>query len=110
MRLNTNSDPKGPTSREPAYIGALLNDIGRQAASADATRSIDSELIVAIKKNDVMRLSASPEIAGLDETFVNIGNELQAVAGQCTSTAWCLWNHLCLSSFCGPIRENIDTC
>ena len=50
MRLNTNSDPKGPTPREPAYIGALLNDIGRQAASADATRSIDSELIVAIKK------------------------------------------------------------
>ena len=87
-----------------------MGEIGKQAATADATRSIDNALIASIKKNDVMRLSASPEIAGLDETFVNIGNELQAVAGQCTSTAWCLWNHLCtFHHFAGLLgKKNID--
>ena len=110
MSLNTISEPKGPTRREPAYLGALLSDIGKQAASADATRSIDRELIVSIKKNDVMRLSASPEISGLDESFANIANELQAVAGRCTSTAWCLWNHLCtFHHFAGLLgKQNID--
>ena len=87
MSLKTVSDSECLSPPEPVHIGPLLNEIGKQAASADSTRSIDSALIASIKKNDVMRLSASPEIAGLDETFVNIGNELQAVAGQCTSTA-----------------------
>ena len=110
MSLNTVSNSECLSLREPAYITPLLDEIGKQAASADATRSIDSALIASIKKSDVMRLSASPEIAGLDETFVNIGNELQAVAGQCTSTAWCLWNHLCtFHHFAGLLgKKNID--
>tara|TARA_B100000963_G_scaffold327453_1_gene315205 strand:+ start:2110 stop:3312 length:1203 start_codon:yes stop_codon:yes gene_type:complete len=110
MSFTSNSDAEGLTPRSPAYVGPLLSDIGKQAASADASRSIDSALIASIKKNDVMRLSASPEISGLDETFVNIGSELQAVAGQCTSTAWCLWNHLCtFHHFAGLLgKQNTD--
>ena len=95
MSLNTVSDSECFSPHERLHIGPLLSEIGKRAASADATRSIDSALIGSIKKNDVLRLSARPEIAGLEETVVNIGNELQAVAGQCSSTAWCLWNHLC---------------
>ena len=110
MSLNTVSDSECFSPHERLHIGPLLSEIGKRAASADATRSIDSALIGSIKKNDIMRLSASPEIAGLDETFVNIGNELQAVAGRCTSTAWCLWNHLCtFHHFAGLLgKQNID--
>lgn len=110
MSSHAITNPKGLKPSNPLYIGALLSDIGEQAASADATRSIDSALIASIKKNDVMKLSASPEISGLDETFVTIGNELRAVAGQCTSTAWCLWNHLCtFHHFAGLLgKQNVD--
>jgi alkylation response protein AidB-like acyl-CoA dehydrogenase len=73
----------------------LLEDIAAQAARADETRSVSAELIAAIKKNDIMRLSGSPELSGLDQSTVVIGNELRAIAPRCGSTAWCLWNHLC---------------
>ena len=49
-----------------------------------------------------MRLSASTELGGLNATNCAIGDELQAVAAACSSTAWCLWNHLCtFHLFCG---------
>ena len=101
---------KGRIWGEPKYIGPLLSDIREQADTADATRTLDDSLIAAIKKNDVMRLSASPEISGINETLVNIGNELRAVSGECTSTAWCLWNHLCtFHHFAGLLgKDNID--
>jgi 4-hydroxyphenylacetate 3-monooxygenase len=77
------------------YIAPLLGEIAAQALRADQTRSVSSELIAAIKRNDIMRLSASPELSGLDESIVAIGDELRAIAPNCGSTAWCLWNHLC---------------
>jgi 4-hydroxyphenylacetate 3-monooxygenase len=80
---------------EPRYIRPLLPQILAQAAQADATRSVAPELIAAIKKNDIMRMSATPEIGGLGESVVAMGNELRAIAASCTSTAWCVWNHLC---------------
>ncbi len=80
---------------EAKYIAPLLGDIAAQALRADETRSVSAELIAAIKRNDIMRLSASPELSGLDESVVAIGNELRAIAPNCGSTAWCLWNHLC---------------
>jgi 4-hydroxyphenylacetate 3-monooxygenase len=80
---------------EAKYIAPLLSEIAAQAARADATRSVCSELIAAIKQNDIMRLSGSPQLSGLDESVVAIGNELRAIAPNCGSTAWCLWNHLC---------------
>ena len=81
---------------EPKYIAPLLADIAAQAPQADRTRSISSSVITAIKKNDIMRMSASREISGLEESIVAIADELRAIAPHCGSTAWCLWNHLCV--------------
>ena len=86
---------EGRVYGEARYIAPLLGEIAAQAARADETRSVSPQLIAAIKQNDIMRLSASREISGLDESTVAIGNELRAIAPHCGSTAWCLWNHLC---------------
>src|SRR5262245_52682298 len=86
---------EGRVHGEARYIAPLLGRIAAQAAPADETRSVSAELVAAIKKNDIMRMSASPELSGIDETVVAIGDELRAIAPQCGSTAWCLWNHLC---------------
>ena len=79
----------------PKYITPLLPEIAAQALQADTTRSVAPELIAAIKRNDIMRMSATPELNGLGESIVAMGNELRAIAPRCSSTAWCLWNHLC---------------
>lgn len=93
------------------YIVPLLDDIAAQAASADRTRSVAADLIAAIKRNDIMCLSASPELGGLHETMVVIGNELREVAARCTSTGWCLWNHLCtfhhFAGLLGPAQTEL---
>ena len=86
----------GRVQGEPKYITPLLDAIAAQAAEADRTRSISKDVIAAIKKNDIMRISASREISGLEESIVAIANELRAIAPRCASTAWCLWNHLCV--------------
>ncbi|MBK6661059.1 MAG: hypothetical protein IPG43_24290, partial [Proteobacteria bacterium] len=77
------------------YITPLLDDIGAQAAAADRSRSVAGDVIAAIKRNDILKLSASPELGGLDESMLQIGCELREIAARCTSTGWCLWNHLC---------------
>jgi alkylation response protein AidB-like acyl-CoA dehydrogenase len=80
----------------------VLPVIAAQAAQADATRSVAPEAIAALKANDVMRMSASREIGGLEASVAAMGRELEAVAAACGSTAWCLWNHLCVYHFyCG---------
>src|SRR5581483_3453436 len=85
----------GRVHRNAKYIAPLLDDIAAQARNADRSRSIAPGTIAAIKKNDIMRISASREISGLEESIVAIADELRAVAPRCGSTAWCLWNHLC---------------
>ncbi len=83
-------------------VAPLLPAIAAQAAQADSTRSVAPEVIAALKANDVMRLSASREIGGLEAGAAAIGRELEAVAAACGSTGWCLWNHLCVFHFyCG---------
>jgi alkylation response protein AidB-like acyl-CoA dehydrogenase len=84
----------GRVNGEPKYIAPLLADIAAQAAEADRLRSVSPLVVAAIKKNDIMRMSASREIAGLEESIVAIADELRAIAPRCGSTAWCLWNHL----------------
>ena len=80
----------------------LLKLIAANAAAADSDRSVSEEVIAALKANDVMRLTAAPEIDGLNGTAQHIARELEGVAGACTSTAWCLWNHLAtFHLFCG---------
>ncbi|MCB1745636.1 MAG: hypothetical protein H6977_10120 [Gammaproteobacteria bacterium] len=96
MSVDTYSpSAQGRTWGPARYTAPLLDAIAAQAATADATRSVDPQVIAALKANDVMRLSGSPEIGGLNATIVAIADELRAVAQACTSTAWCLWNHLC---------------
>src|SRR5271154_3516063 len=83
-------------------VAPLLPMIAAQAAEADATRSVSSAVIAALKGNDVMRMSAVRAIGGLESGVVAMGRELEAVAAACGSTAWCLWNHLCVFHFyCG---------
>lgn len=90
------------TQTTELLVAPLLEAIAAQAAQADATRSVAPEVIAAIKANDVMRMSASREIGGLESGVAAIGRELEAVAAACGSTAWCLWNHLCVFHFyCG---------
>lgn len=78
------------------HVIGLLDAIAAQADSADATRSVDPAVIAALKASNVLALSASKELGGEEESISQIGAELAAVAAACSSTAWCLWNHLCV--------------
>ncbi len=77
----------------------LLDRIAEQAPRADRARSLDPDLILALKQTNVMRLSASRNIGGLEASIGQIATELEALAGRCASTAWCVWNHLCVFHF-----------
>lgn len=74
----------------------LLPSIAAQAVEADRTRDVSRAVIDAIKASDLIRLSATPEIGGLGASVTAIAHEFEAVAAACGSTAWCLWNHLCV--------------
>ena len=76
------------------HVEPILSDIAGQAEAADRSRTVDPEIIAAIKRSDVMRLSASASLGGLGAPVTEIARELGAVASACSSTAWCLWNHL----------------
>ncbi|MEM7217273.1 MAG: acyl-CoA dehydrogenase family protein [Pseudomonadota bacterium] len=91
-------------------VAPLLEQIAAGAASADVERSVDRGVIDAIKANPVMRMTAAESIAGSDASSVAVAAELAAVAAACSSTAWCLWNHLCtFHLFCGLLGpENAD--
>ena len=83
-------------------IEPLLGAIAAQAAAADETRSVSDEVIALIKGNPVMGMTASESLGGLGSTVAAVARELAAVAQACSSTAWCLWNHLCTwHFFCG---------
>ncbi len=103
------TSPAGRAWGDAVYTAPLLAQIAAQAADADASRSVAPEVIAALKQTDVMRLSGSPNLGGLDASIVAIGNELRAVAARCGSTAWCLWNHLCtfhhFAGLLGPDHE-----
>ena len=86
----------GRVHGQAKYSAPLLGHIAAQASQADRTRSLSSDIVVAIKNNDIMRMSATREISGLEESIVAIANELRAIAPCCASTAWCMWNHLCV--------------
>lgn len=80
-------------------VEPVLPAIAAQAAEADASRSVSAEVIALIKANPVMGMTASPELGGLNSTVTAVARELAAVAACCSSTAWCLWNHLCTYHF-----------
>jgi alkylation response protein AidB-like acyl-CoA dehydrogenase len=74
----------------------LVPLIAAQAAEADRTRTVAPEVIAAIKASPLMSMAAAPEIGGLGSPIGDIARELEVVAAACGSTAWCLWNHLCV--------------
>jgi 3-hydroxy-9,10-secoandrosta-1,3,5(10)-triene-9,17-dione monooxygenase len=81
------------------HVAPLLAAISSQAPLADTGRSVAAEVIAGLKANNVMRMTASRELGGLEAGVVAVGQELEAVAAACGSTAWCLWNHLCTFHF-----------
>ncbi len=87
----------------------LLDRIRDQAEAADQTRNLDADLIGAIKASDMVRLSATEALSGVGASVLDIGRELEAVAPACGSTAWVLWNHLCVFhevvGQLGPVNE-----
>jgi alkylation response protein AidB-like acyl-CoA dehydrogenase len=86
------------------HVDLLLPMIAKQAAEADRTRTIDPAAIDAIKASDVLAISATRSIGGGEESIAQIGWELAALAAACPSTAWCVWNHLCVFHlFCGAL-------
>ena len=85
-----------PAPAEGLRIAPFLDAIEAQAETADRTRSVSSEVIEAIRGTDFMRMSATRNIGGVEETMLGMGRELEAVAARCPSLAWCLWNHLCV--------------
>lgn len=75
-------------------VTPLLELIGAQAQQADQSRSVSNEVIAGLKDNEIMGFTAAEEIGGSNQSAVRVGIELEAVAAQCASTAWVLWNHL----------------
>jgi len=83
-------------------VGPILPLIAGQAGAADQSRSVSPEVIAALKANPVMSMTADAAIGGRPGSVAAIGAELEATAGACASTAWCLWNHLAtFHLFCG---------
>lgn len=78
-------------------IGSDVLDMIRQhATEADTTRSLDRDVVNAVKASDLVRLSATRELAGAEASVLQIARELESIAPVCGSTAWVLWNHLCV--------------
>lgn len=82
------------TTRPACTVDPLLPAIAAQADAADTTRLLDPGLIAALKASDVMKLTATAEIGGLGASMLQVGREFEAIAANCASTAWTMWNHL----------------
>ena len=88
-------------------VEPLLKMINDQAQQADQSRSLSASLIEQIKQNEVMGFAASENLGGTGQTIERMALELEAVASQCPSTGWVLWNHLCtFHLFCGLLGPN----
>ena len=102
----------GETQPELA-VAPLLERIGAAAAEADLERSLSDEVVNLIKHNPIMTYTAANELGGLDIGVEATGLELEAVAAQCSSTAWVLWNHLCtfhlFAGLLGPNNQDFLT-
>ena len=75
-------------------VQPTLDALEAQAANADSTRTVASNVIESLRGSDVMRMAATKELGGVESSILAMGRELEAVAARCPSTAWCLWNHL----------------
>ncbi|MCB0991397.1 MAG: hypothetical protein KDB16_10495 [Acidimicrobiales bacterium] len=90
-----------------------LDAIEQQAQGADRTRVLDAQLIADIRDGEFLKMPASREIGGTEQSIVRIGRELGAVAYRCPSLAWVLWNHQAVfhlfAGALGPERADLLT-
>jgi butyryl-CoA dehydrogenase len=77
----------------------LLPLIAAQAREADRSRTVDVSVIKAIRASGLLGMSAVRGLGGGEQSVREAACELEAVAAACASTAWCLWNHLCVFHF-----------
>ena len=84
--------------------GPIIPLAAEYAREADETRTVNPAVLTAVRQSELLALSASPRIGGRGAAIGAIGRELEALAGACASTAWCVWNHLCVFHlFCGVL-------
>jgi alkylation response protein AidB-like acyl-CoA dehydrogenase len=91
------TDPVGhffANDESQLLVQPTLDALEAQAANADSTRTVASNVIENLRGSDVMRMAATKELGGVESSILAMGRELEAVAARCPSTAWCLWNHL----------------
>ncbi len=80
----------------------VIDVIAEQASNADRTRTVAPEAIAGLRASPVMGMTAAKVLGGSDASVVETGAVLSEVATACSSTAWCLWNHLStFHLFCG---------
>jgi two-component flavin-dependent monooxygenase len=90
----------GAERRAPALVGL----VAAQATEADRTRTVSPDVIAAIKASGLLAESATEELGGTGASITHMAGELELLAGACASTAWCVWNHLCVFHlFCGAL-------
>ncbi len=89
-------DPVAEMIEPPAHLAVepILEAMRAQAPEADRSRTINPDLVTALKANEVISSAASSNIGGGEASILQIGRELEAIASACTSTAWVTWNHL----------------
>ena len=80
----------------------VIDTIAAQATEADRSRTVSAEAIAALRSSPVMGMTAAKSLGGSDASCIEIAKVLGEVATACSSTAWCLWNHLStFHLFCG---------
>ena len=80
----------------------VLEVIAAQAPEADRSRSVSPEVIAGLRASPVMGMTAARSLGGSDASAVEVAGVLSDVVAACSSTAWCLWNHLStFHLFCG---------
>jgi alkylation response protein AidB-like acyl-CoA dehydrogenase len=84
--------------------------VAAQAREADLTRTVSRDVVEAIKESGLLALSATDELGGASGTVADVAAELEVLVTACASTAWCVWNHLCVFHlFCGALSpEHTD--
>jgi indole-3-acetate monooxygenase len=83
---------------------SILDVVAQHADEADRTRTVAPAVIAAVRASGILALSATPEIGGTGAGINEMAAELELLAAACASTAWCVWNHLCVFHlFCGAL-------
>jgi alkylation response protein AidB-like acyl-CoA dehydrogenase len=83
---------------------AILEFVAAGADEADRTRTVRADVVAAVRGSGLLALSATTEIGGAGASIAAMASELELLATACASTAWCVWNHLCVFHlFCGAL-------